>query len=54
MDKLAVKAKIKIFSPINFGINLIKQGRSMPNKGGGAKGKGNKSKLKGQGFRIKI
>ena len=48
MDKFPVKVKAKFFSPINYGINLIKEGKSMPNKGGGAKGKGNKSKLKGQ------
>ncbi len=48
MDKLPVKIKVKLFSPINYGINLIKEGKSMSNKGGGAKGKGNKSKLKGQ------
>ena len=54
MDKLPVKVKIKSFSPINYGINLIKEGKLIPNKGGGVKGKGNKSKLKGQRLRIKI
>jgi len=37
MDKSPVKVKIKSFSPINYGINLIKEGKSMPNKGGGDK-----------------
>lgn len=29
MDKFPVKVKIKLLLPINYGINLNKQGRSM-------------------------